>query len=396
MPARRTTTKPAPSAAPATAASGTPDQVFIVTGSDEIAVKARARELAAELAPAEGGDLSVETLDGMAESADQAAAVIREAVLSLSMQGFFGASKLVWLKNATFLEDSVTGRSKAVAEALEELHAVLTAGLPSGTLFLLSAPGADKRKAFYKSLPRLGSVTVLDKPSAGRFGDDEETALELATRAARAQSLRFQATALERFASYVGSDHRQVLNEIEKLAVFLGPDRPEITEDDVRLLVPETRRGVIFDLSNCLGRRDLPAAMASLGKLLGQGEDPVGILYAAILPTLRNLLAAGLLVHQHGLRVPDNLGAFTAALSRLPDAWQDILPRKKDGTVNAYGLMIACRQARNFTLGELIAAMNACAETNLQILSTGTDPELVLQQFLVRILTRPARRQRAA
>ena len=37
--------------------------IHFVAGNDEMAVKARAKELAAELAPAEGGEFALETLD---------------------------------------------------------------------------------------------------------------------------------------------------------------------------------------------------------------------------------------------------------------------------------------------------------------------------------------------
>jgi len=55
--------------------------IHFVAGNDEMAVKARAKQLAAELAPAEGGEFAVETLDAHADNAEHAANIIREAIL---------------------------------------------------------------------------------------------------------------------------------------------------------------------------------------------------------------------------------------------------------------------------------------------------------------------------
>ena len=84
-------------------------QIYAVVGSDEVAVKNAANELAIELAPAGAGDFGVETIDGCADNADQAAGRIRSTVEALQTLPFFGGGKLVWLKNANFLGDTKLG-----------------------------------------------------------------------------------------------------------------------------------------------------------------------------------------------------------------------------------------------------------------------------------------------
>ncbi len=361
--------------------------IHLVAGNDEMAVKSRAKELAAELSPAEGGEFAVETIDAHADNAEHAASIIREAILSLSMAGFLASEKLVWLKSANFLSDTQLGGSKAVLEALEELLKTLESGLPDGTRFLFSAISPDKRRTFYKSLTKLASTEVRDKASGGPRFDEDEAARQAATAAARERKLKFTPNALERFAAYVGSDTRQVLNELDKIDTYLGDERREIREEDIALLVPETRRGIIFELGNCLGRRNLQAASNCLQKLLAQGEEPVGLLYAAIMPTIQRLTAAAVLIEEYGLRVPPSYVAFQSALEQLPADAKEILPRKKDGTLNAYGFYMSAQEAKRFRAAELAEATIACAEATTSIMSTGSDPALILQQLLVRLLT---------
>lgn len=375
---RKTATKPQ---------ATTSRAVAIVAGNDEMAVKNRARELAAELAPADGGEFAIETIDANADNAEHAVGIIHEAILSLSMPGFLASEKLVWLKSVNFLSDTQIGGSKSVLEAVEELQKILSSDLPPGTRVLLSIISPDKRRAFYKSLGKLGTLTVLDKPSGGFRFDEEEASRVAATSAARERRLKFGPDALEHFAARAGSDTRQVANELDKLDIYLGPSRREISTEDIRLLVPETRRGIIFELGNFIGARDLRGASRCLQKLLAQGEEPVGLLYAAIAPAVQRLLAVSVLVHEHALPQPHSYPAFQAALDQLSPEAAEILPRKKDGTVNAYPLFLATREIRLFTPAELADATIACAEATMAIMTTGSDPALILQQLLVRILT---------
>jgi DNA polymerase-3 subunit delta len=303
------------------------------------------------------------------------------------MPGFLASEKLVWLKSANFLSDTQLGGSKTVLEALEELQKVLEGGLPEGTRFLFSAISPDKRRTFYKSLTKLAATDVLDKPSGGPRFDEDEAARQAAVAAARERRLKFHPDALERFAAYVGSDTRQVLNELDKIDTYLGDERREISEEDIALLVPETRRGIIFELGNCLARRNLQSASNCLQKLLAQGEEPVGLLYAAIMPTIQRMTAAAVLIEEYGLRVPPSYPAFQSALEQLPEEAKEILPRKKDGTFNAYGFYMSAQEAKRFKARELADATIACAEATTSIMSTGSDPALILQQLLVRILT---------
>ena len=154
----------------------------------------------------------------------------------------------------------------------------------------------------------------------------------------------------------------------------------------VRELVPLSRAGVIFELSNALSARDLELALTLVRRLLEQGESAVGILLAAIVPTIRNLLLAKDLMEQHGIRRPHSPFQFIAAMNRLPAKATEHLPRKKDGSINAYGLAIAAQHANQFDSNELIEAMRACLDANVKLVTTQLDHELILTEVVVKLL----------
>ena len=153
-----------------TKTTSTGNDVVAVVGSDESEVKRRAKELAIALTPAEGGEFSVDRIDGNADNAEQAVLRIHQTIEAIQTLPFFGGEKLVWLKDINFLSDNIIGRAASVQDTLERLMTLLKEGVPPGVRFLLSAPEIDKRRSFYKSLGKTAKVEQFDKIDTGRSG----------------------------------------------------------------------------------------------------------------------------------------------------------------------------------------------------------------------------------
>jgi DNA polymerase-3 subunit delta len=358
--------------------------IHAVVGSDEAEVKRIAAELAHKLAPADAGDFGLEVIDGVADNADQAAARIRLTIEALQTLPFFGSSKVVWLKSANFLGDDPKSRSAAVQSALEELSTLIDDGFGPGVTLLISATEVDKRRSFYKMLVKRAELQVFDRLDSGRAGW-EEAASEIVHGRAKKRKLEFDDEALDLFVLLTGGDTRQIDNELEKIDTFLGKDRT-VRVELVRELVPLSRAGVIFELSNALSTRNVELALTLVRRLLEQGEKAIGILLVAIVPTVRNLLLAKDLMEQHGIRRAHSPFQFIAAMNRLPAKATEHLPRKKDGSINAYGLGIAAQHANHFDRNQLIEAMRACLDANVKLVTTQLDHELILTEVVVKLL----------
>ena len=360
--------------------------IHAVVGSDEAEVKRVAAELAQKLAPDDAGDFGLEVIDGVADNADQAAAQIRSAIEALQTLPFFGSTKVVWLKNANFLGDDPKARSAAVQSALEELSVLINSGFGAGVTLLISATDVDKRRSFYKMLLKHADPQVFDRLDSARPGWEEE-ATEVVRQRAKKRKLEFDQDALELFVLLSGGDTRQIENELEKIDTFLGKDRA-VRVELVRELVPLSRAGIIFELSNALAGRDLELALTLVRRLLEQGESAIGILLVAIVPTVRNLLLAKDLMAQHAIRRQHSPFQFIAALNRLPARATEHLPRKRDGSINAYGLGVAAQHAHHFETDQLIEAMRACLDANVKLVTTQLDHELILTEVVVKLLGR--------
>jgi DNA polymerase-3 subunit delta len=358
--------------------------IRVVAGSDESEVKRRALELAAQMAGPDAGEFGRDVIDGTADNADHAAARIHETRQALLTLPFFGGGKLVWLKSVNFLADNVLGRSAAVTEALEHLQETLAGGLPDGVRFLLSAIDVDKRRTFYKALGKVAEIEVFDKLDASRGGWEEAAGGLIETRA-RGRGLRIKPEAIALLAMLTGGDSRQVDNELEKLDLYLGPERREAGLEDVRLLVPQTRAGVVFELGNALAAREAKRCFALADQLLKQGENAVGILLVAIVPTVRSLMLVKDLMQRHRLSPPQKPWFFNSTLDRLPPEATEHLPRKKDGTINAYALGLAAVEARRFEMKELRELFDACLTANVRLVTSGLDERVVLADLIGRV-----------
>ena len=359
--------------------------IHAVVGSDESEVKRTAADLAAELTPPDAGDFGLEVIDGAVDTAEQAASRIRSTIEALQTLPFFGG-KLVWLKNANFLGDTAIGRAASVQSALDTLAEVIKGDFGSNVTLLLSATEVDKRRSFYKALANRADLQIFDRLDSSRSGWEEEAAEIVRARAIK-RKLQFDDEALDLFVLLTGGDTRQIDSELEKIDIFLGQER-RVNLDLVRELVPLSRAGVIFELGSALAERDLERALTLVRRLLDQGESAIGILLVAILPTIRNLLLAKDLMERHRLPRPHAPFHFISAINRLPDTATEHLPRKKDGSINAYALGMAAQSAHRFETEQLVAGMQACLEANLQLVTTQLDHELILTEVVVKLLGR--------
>lgn len=376
---------PAPRKAAAAAASS---NFSAILGTDEARVKEAALKLSRELTPPDAGDFGVDVIEGIAESAEHCGQIVRRTLDALQTLPFFGGGKLVWLKNANFLADNQVGKTNAALEGIEAILDYVEKQLPLEVNFLLSASLIDKRRSAYKRIQKLADLRTFDKPDTSKTGWEDEV-IPVVERRARELGITFDNEAVEMLVQLAGEDTRQLDSEVEKLSLYLG-ERTRVTAEDVRLLVPLNRAGVVFELGNAIGKRDLRRALELIRTLVYQGQNPIGILLAAVVPRVRSLLLAADLVTRHPKLPRGSYGAFGSALDKLPAAETSHIPKKKDGSgLNAYPIFLALDETRRYTVGELRAALQACLDANLKLVTTSIDPQLVLERLIIGMLTKP-------
>jgi len=360
--------------------------LFAVLGNDEALVKEEALKLCNKHSAPDAGDFGNDVIDGVSENSGHAAQIIHQTIQALQTMPFFGGEKVVWLKNANFIGDNITGKANATLDALEALGDVLEEGVPDGVIFILSATEVYKVRRFYKRLIKVANVEVHDMLDTSKQGWEQQV-MRMVEGRGRELGMDFDREALELFVMLSGEATRQIEGELEKLDLFLGKERRRVEVADVKALVSQSREGIVFELGNAIGKRDLNYALEMIDQLLAQGENAIGILLAAVVPKMRNLLNAKDLIAR--FRLPGgNYRSFESALNQLPGEETAHLSRKKDGGISCYPLFLAADETRMYSLKELREGLSECLAANKALVTSGLDHKLVLTRLVVRLLTR--------
>ncbi len=354
---------------------------FVYFGSDEGAAAATAaKKYGALTAGSEGW--GNEIIDGMASTVDEATQVLRHTCDSLQMISMFGGRKVIWLRGVNFMADTAGGaRSEAVQEGMDELVKILQ-HMPPDTFLVINATEVDKRRAFYKKLTTVAEVKEYTGIDITRDGWESEVA-SLTLKLAKPLGLEFDNAAMELFVQRVNEGTRQISSELEKLDVYLGSERRTITEQDVETMVPVSRHGVIFEISRAIERRNTRLAVRLLNEQLAGGEQAISIMRAAIVPTVRRRYSTRLLMDEYGLNARQGYRSFESALNALPEEARKLIPRKKDGSLNCYGIYTTATSLDKLTLKQAKQHLFACAQADRRLVSTQADVRDVLHTLVM-------------
>jgi DNA polymerase-3 subunit delta len=361
--------------------------LMLVCGDDEFAVKKRAKEIYLQWSEELGG-MDHEIIDAAVSNSGDALAAISKLREALQTLPFFGSGKAVWLRDCNFLGDERTASSQTITETLAELAEELKIFAWQNVRLLISAGKVDKRKTFFKTLDKIGLVESF----AGLSADDRdwaERAEIMMQTAVRARQKEISEEALAELVNRVGPNARQLENEIEKLCLFAG-GRKKIEFADVATICTRNKTARAFALGDALGDRDLPRLLKRLDEELWETKydkekSEIGLLYSLI-SKVRAMLLLKELLREGWVKPELDYNRFKEQLERMP---VDKLPtdrRFNPLALNPYVLYKALPQAKKYTQGELIRAMDLLLCCNQRLVSSGLDHALELQRTLVQMV----------
>ncbi len=363
--------------------------LLLVCGDDDFTVKQKARAYFDQWS-AELGGMDHEIVDATAGNSGEALNRIGRLREALNTLPFFGGAKAVWFRDCNFLGEDRTSSSAAVTEELTQLADELKAFRWDGVRLLISGSKPDKRRSFYKTVEKLGSVESFNALSA----DDKDWAGKAeseAVRLFRALNKDIADNALAELVTRVGPNLRALANEVEKLSLYVG-DRSEVSLADVQTMTMPQKLAKAFALGEALGERDLAKLLRVLDQELWEirtGADKkkseIGLLYGLI-SKVRALLMLRELRDQGLLKPARDYNSFKAQLDRLPATSLPDDKRFNPLAGHPFVLFQAARQAENYTVPELIRAMDTLLGANVKLVSSGLDEAMVLQQSLVEIV----------
>lgn len=180
----------------------------------------------------------------------------------------------------------------------EELRAYLERVPNTCDLVFVESEAVDKRSIIFTYLKKAGTVEEFVPMDTGTL------AHWLAERAAQLE-VRLDGVAAQRLITLVGTETRATLNELNKLASYVGRGG-RISTREVDLLVQDEQEQNLFAFIDELSTRRRATALGSLRRLLNDGQAGTYILFM-IARQVRILLGVQHLVAQR-LR-PDDIAA---------------------------------------------------------------------------------------
>jgi DNA polymerase III subunit delta len=361
--------------------------VALICGEDDFAVKQRARKLHQQWSEELGG-MDHEIIEATVANSGEALQAIGRLRESLQTLPFFGSGKAVWLRDCNFLGDERAAQTQAVTEALGELAAELKTFQWQNVRLIVSAGKVDKRKVFYKTLEKIGTVESFEGWSVNdRDWADQDEAWARRTFQTREKDIA--EPALAELITRIGPNARQLDSEIEKLCLYIG-GRKQVTETDVAAVCARNKTARAFAVGDALGDRNLPALLRRLDEELWEmqfdkDKSEIGLLYGLI-SKVRALLLLKEMLREGWLKPTDNYNNFKAQLERVPPEKLPADKRFNPLALNPYVLYKALPQVRNYTEQELVQAMDLLLRCNQRLVSSGLDESLVLQQALIQIV----------
>jgi len=359
--------------------------LYLIYGNDEYLVSAKAREIVSALVPEEERSLKLETVDGAVDKADSAITAISQVLAGLRSLGLFGDEKVVWLQDATFFSDTRVGKTAAVQEQVVQLVELIKAGLPPGQTLVITAKGVDKRRAFFKACKAAGELHEFAIPEKSYQADRlaAERLDQLLSKRGLQMSSRAKATFLEK----VGTDTRQLVNEVGKLAVFMGTSK-RVDVEEVLAIVSSSREALAWDLADAFGKRDLSRALSVLRQLVFQKENVIGLVIG-----LENRVRE-LLIYREGLEkgwLTTKPGGGRPIL-----AWTNVPPEadvafsehmgRDPRKIHPFRVSLLADQARKFSRKRLMYCLRQVTEAHAKLVSSRVPKEMTLEFLLIRML----------
>ncbi|HWY31104.1 MAG TPA: hypothetical protein VNX46_10135 [Candidatus Acidoferrum sp.] len=369
-------------------ATAVSNPLLMICGDDDFAVKQRAKQVFQQWS-AELGGMDHEVIEATVSNSGEALKALARLREALQTLPFFGSGKVVWLRDCNFLGEERAASAAAVTEVLADLAEELKTFAWQSVRLLISAGKVDKRRAFYKTIDKLGTVeshlawSADDKDWVGRA--------ELAARTAfRRQTKEISEEALAELITRVGPHARQLDSEIEKLGAFTG-SRNTIEMADVVAISSRNKTARAFALGDALGDRDLPQLLKRLDEELWEtkfdkDKSEIGLLYGLI-GKVRALILLKEMLQEGWVKPTSDYNNFKSQLSRVPAEKFPADKKFNPLALNPYVLYKALSQVKKYTTSELVRAMELLLRCNQRLVSSGLDEAIVLQHTLVQIVS---------
>lgn len=303
------------------------------------------------LTPEEVRDFNLDIIDGRETG-------LETIVNMASTLPFIAERRTVIVKNAEFFkprkksgaEDQNETKSDKVSSTEEVLLKYL-ADPPVTTCLIFCCESVDRKRRIYKTLEKNGQVVEFS-PLKGQELN------EWIDRRARNLGKIIEPAGMAGLITAVGNNLQQLNTELEKLSCYARTEK--ITAADVALMVSKTAELSIFELVDAIAERNYKDSIKLAREMVFFGEPVMRILFM-IARQFR------LLIRTNALLAEGSMGKMLAGQLQ----------------VHPYVAQKCAKQARNFSLPELKAAIEKILAADYSIKSGHQEAVLALELLII-------------
>ncbi len=346
-------------------------KIYVIGGSDNFAVKERAKQLLIELAGEDYAENpAVEIIDGDAENAEK---VFVSLLSSLRTPPFLEPRKIVYLRNFAYFS-SLSDENPAAAALLE----LLLSPLPEEVDLVIEAAEIDQRSAAAKKLKKAVSSWEIFTAAKSTDRDFEESRREVMNEMLSARGKKIDRDASQYLLDVVGGDSGNWRNELEKLITSVG-GADTITLADAEAVASRTPEAVSWALNSAVTGGDREGALILLDQLLRQNEPAIRI--------------AAMLSNEYQRLIQTRAAMKKLNISRVNPRTFDNIPAEVKAAnpdnlllkMHPYRAFKVCESAMRIpetVLPEKIAAITRCY---IALVSSGGDEQMLLENLIIKL-----------
>lgn len=350
------------------------NQIWLLVGPDDFQLDTLAREQIAKILSPPEQTFGLETIDASTVTVTETADVLRKVIAALSTPYMFAERRLLWVRNASFLADSVMSRAKEVSLFTDRLAELVKNGLPAEQFLIITAGSVPAKSGFVNACAKHGTVV---KQEAVKPWHQQSKAAGYAKQELARVGLTAASNVVEKLAAQAGFDSRQLHQEIFKLSVYLD-NRTQVTLEDIDDIVIVSRDFFVWDLEDAIISGNLKQALEILRRLLFQKEEPIRIVNSLeikfrALAILREAIDRGLISSE---------SSRYAAAQDTPQELKAVFAEDRR-LANPYTRGILLRQTVNYTARSLSRAQDHILNTRQLLVSGSTPPQFLMERLII-------------
>ena len=365
--------------------NNTANRLFLISGNDDFAIKAKSRDLIRDLCgndPEDNPDLEIITGDSDELKPDEILAIL---LSSLATPPFLSPHKFIWLKHFAHFKLIMSGKAKALTnDLMDKVTEFIKNGIPEDIVLIIDGAEIDQRKAFTKACKKHGELFLFKKADIAdkNFTQNQIQRINDICQKAGKQIDR---RAMHFLVETVGGDGGRLQMELDKIICFVEDNQP-ISLDDCQKIASRTPEALSWEFANCLTERKLAGAFEVIAVLVeqmratGRNSGLELALLSQAVRVFQEMIQTKSAMVQLNISRPNKSYFYS-----IPDEVKQQYPTNTLLKLHPFRAFKMCENALQFSDKELGNALRVLIDTNRKLVSGGSEPRIALEQLVVAI-----------